>query len=455
MVLARDAVLALAPDASSASAGKKLADIRHWKSLGKHDETLWGECQGSALYQVRADLTTLNAKCSCPSRKLPCKHTLGLLLLAAASPTILPHADTPEWVTSWLAKRASGTAPAAPKGAQKPPEQVAAEQTKRAQKRLALVRDGLDRLDLWMCDLVRNGLSVLETQGARPWEVQAARMVDAQAPGVAARLRAMAQLVGSRRDWPAQLLAEMGKLALLTHAFRRIEALDPALREDVRQLLGWTLTADEVAERGEHATGEWLILGQWIEEADLRVRTQRTWLAEAHTGRPALILQFSVAGAPFPELLVPGTQFSGELVYWPSAFPLRARVVARQAAVLPLASQEPGADDIVSFLGGVADALAKQPWLDRFPCLLHGVTPIPWQGRDDHGDHGDEAAGSQVWHVCDATGHALPLTAGDHWTLLSHSGGSPVDLAGEWDGEALLPLGVMAQGVYMPLWGRD
>jgi hypothetical protein len=32
-------------------------------------------------YQVRADIVDVAYKCSCPSRKLPCKHTLALMLM--------------------------------------------------------------------------------------------------------------------------------------------------------------------------------------------------------------------------------------------------------------------------------------------------------------------------------------------------------------------------------------
>src|SRR5258706_12620952 len=100
-----DQVLALAPDSSSASAGKKLSNKQYWKNLGQNSEALWGECQGSALYQVRVDLSTLTIQCSCPSRKLPCKHGLGLLLLAVPTPAAVPTADQPEWIIAWLAKR--------------------------------------------------------------------------------------------------------------------------------------------------------------------------------------------------------------------------------------------------------------------------------------------------------------------------------------------------------------
>ncbi len=158
--LTNDQVLAMAPDSSSASAGKKLGNAKHWKSLGVSAEALWGECQSSALYQVRVELASLASQCSCPSCKLPCKHCLSLLLLAATSS--VAAAEPPEWVTSWLAKREASSArkqEKAEKTAKAATEGPSVAQFKNAEKRLATVKKGVEKLDLWLNDLVRQGLA--------------------------------------------------------------------------------------------------------------------------------------------------------------------------------------------------------------------------------------------------------------------------------------------------------
>jgi hypothetical protein len=194
-----------------------------------------------------------------------------------------------------------------------------------------------------------------------------------------------------------------------------------------------------VAVRGERVAGEWLVLGQWVDDEDPRLRTQRTWLAEAESGRLALVLQFSAMRQPFPEVIVPGTRFAAELHFWPSAYPLRARVAERRGDPALITHNLPGAETIAAYLLTVATALAHQPWLDRFPCVLRDVVPGCADGAE--------------WLVRDRDGAALPLAGGEHWRLLALSGGFPVDLSGEWDGATLLPLGVVAEGVYAPLWG--
>ncbi|MGI8910556.1 MAG: SWIM zinc finger family protein, partial [Rubrobacteraceae bacterium] len=55
--LTPEGVAALAPDAKVAAAGKKLGVPRSWQDIGRSSEALWGECKGSAVYQVRVDLS--------------------------------------------------------------------------------------------------------------------------------------------------------------------------------------------------------------------------------------------------------------------------------------------------------------------------------------------------------------------------------------------------------------
>src|SRR5438876_1189186 len=82
-----DQVLGLAPDDAAASAGRKLAAPGGWTREGYSERCVWGLVQGSGKtpYQVAIDLQGPAFKCSCPSRKIPCKHVLGLLLRWAQS----------------------------------------------------------------------------------------------------------------------------------------------------------------------------------------------------------------------------------------------------------------------------------------------------------------------------------------------------------------------------------
>jgi hypothetical protein len=436
MSLSLEQVLALAPDANAAAAGKKLGTPAPWQNLGGNDDAYWGECKGSALYQVRVARADLAAKCTCPSRKLPCKHTLGLLVLAATAPKALTATEPPEWVIEWLVKRGEGAVRRAARqerAADAEPADPAA-QERRAAKRFDRVLQGLDALDLWLNDLMRNGLASVEAQGVSFWTQQAARMVDAQAPGIAARLRRLADLPRTE-GWTERLLADLGRLALLTHAFRRLDQFDPPLREDLRQLIGWTADQDEILSSGEAVADRWAVIGQSLEEEE-RLKVQRNWLIGAATGRQALVLQFAVGAAPFATVLLPGTSFEGDLVFYPGALPLRALIRERRGSPSAL-DRFSAAASIDALLDGWSGALARLPWLDRYPAVLRSVVPV--------------LDGGSTWRLRDEAGVQLPLVHGDHWLLLALSGGHPVDIAGEWDGAAILPLGVVADGAYRVL----
>src|SRR6201987_1385396 len=95
----------LAPAGAAVSAARKLATPASWPALGCAEGALWGLAQGSGQspYQVAVDLSGPAYKCSCPSRKIPCKHVLGLLLVW--SDGVVAEAPAPEFVKEWLAAR--------------------------------------------------------------------------------------------------------------------------------------------------------------------------------------------------------------------------------------------------------------------------------------------------------------------------------------------------------------
>ena len=421
-------VLSLSPDAASVAAGKKLAKPGPWKGLGHSATSFWGECQGSALYQTQVALADLASKCSCPSRKFPCKHALGLLLLAADAPHSIPEGAEPEWVTSWLEKRGAAQQKklARADAATKPVDAV--QQAKRAEKRHETILSGLDQLDAWMNDLVRQGLSRVQSESPGVWLAQSKRLVDAQAPGLASRIRQIGARVGTGSDWASRLLDDLGQIALLTQAYRRIDQLESTLAADVRRFVGLTLDQTEVIAHGDVVEDEWHVIGEVVEDDD-RVRVQRAWLRGQKSGRTALVLQFAIGGGRFPEAIVVGTRQRARLAFWPSAAPVRALVVERSGP--PEAySGAPRGEGVPEALDGFARLLARNPWMEQSLVVLSGMTPVP----------------GEPWMVTDSGGHALPLRGASENLLLAVSGGHPITLAGEWDGYALLPMSAWVEG---------
>ena len=164
MNLSEDQILALAPDDSSRKSGKDLAAPAKWVSKGANDTALWGECQGSGSkpYQTQVDLSNLAFKCSCPSRKFPCKHGLGLLLLKARQPEGFTETNPPAWVAEWLNRRSEKEEKKAEKK-DKPVDEAA--QVKRQHARQQKVADGLEELKLFIKDIIRQGMHSLPEKG--------------------------------------------------------------------------------------------------------------------------------------------------------------------------------------------------------------------------------------------------------------------------------------------------
>ena len=119
----RARVLALAPDAPSQRAAQSLASGRSWPLTGAAEPgVLWGECRGSAAapYRTVIDLAGPAYRCSCPSRKFPCKHALALLLLWAEESVKDDAGEPPDWAASWLTGRARPDRPRAGRGTRRP-----------------------------------------------------------------------------------------------------------------------------------------------------------------------------------------------------------------------------------------------------------------------------------------------------------------------------------------------
>lgn len=112
MKFTQEQILKFAPDDASVKAGKALATPSKWVVTAAHEKALWGDCQGSGKtpYKTIIDLVNLAFKCSCPSRKFPCKHGLGLLFLYVSHSSVFsceenmaPHVE--EWINKRSAKQ--------------------------------------------------------------------------------------------------------------------------------------------------------------------------------------------------------------------------------------------------------------------------------------------------------------------------------------------------------------
>ena len=203
-------------------------------ATGCDDGAVWGECQGSGSkpYQVQVELAEPAFKCSCPSRKFPCKHGLGLMLIFASADNAIAKSRGRSGSRSGSARRAQ-KAEKKKAAAEAPPKPVdEAAQAKRREKRLARTAEGLAAVKVWIEDLVRGGIATAPTRGLRV--LRRARPPDDRRPG--ARRRPPAPAARRHRRRRRGLAAAVLRGARVAVPPRpRVRADRPAPRTDARR----------------------------------------------------------------------------------------------------------------------------------------------------------------------------------------------------------------------------
>ena len=429
-MLTPDQITALAPDAASLKAGRGLATGRKWESAGGDEEVLWGLAMGSGKepYQTRVALADFATKCSCPSRKFPCKHALGLMFLATGEPASLVQKERPPWVAEWLDARSVRQEKAAVRAeekAAKPVDEKAAE--KRRVQREGRVGEGIALLQQAILDMTREGLASSAARDASAWENLARRMIDAQAPGLAGAARHVAETVLRDAAIDEELPFELGRLYLLLHAAGNRESLDEVTRAEIDAQLG---------SRGDEAArlpveDDWFVATRRVEERD-RLITSASWLYGKKSHRWARVLRFAPVPQTVAEPWPVGSTVKAVLHFHPGLFPLRATPDADGFATLEQID-DASDDGLEALLDRFAAALAASPFVRALPFLMK-LRP---QGNV----------------LADESGRALPWQASDDLALRVEciAGGRAVRMAGEWDGRHLRVFSIADAAAWIPL----
>jgi len=426
-----DQVRALTTDSSVQRSAAGLVAPRHWTRLGRSERALFGACQGSGKepYSVAVDLSGPVFRCSCPSRKFPCKHGLALALIAATDASAIPATDEPGDVAAWLDGRgAKARAAAAQPSGDAPAVADVEAAAKRADARERKVAAGLDELDRWIGDIVRRGLAATRSEGYAFWDAEAARLVDAQAGSLARSVRNLGSVIVEGADWPDRLLRRLARLHLIASAYERIDRLPPGLAADVRSAIGWTIREDDLPV-DDAVTDRWLVVGRTVDGSD-DLSTARTWLLGEQSRRTALHLAFGARGAAPRSVGLPGMVMDATCTFYPSATPLRAAI--DDSTVVGTVSAIPGEATLDATAARFAERMACNPLLDAWPVAIAGVRV---------------AAADDGWYLVDSAGAVVPCgSAASAIQLLALSAGRPCTVFGEWSSSGLRLLSAVTDG---------
>ena len=447
MALTRDAIEAMAPDQSALSAASKLLQPTKWPSRFRQGGLVWGECQGSGAnpYRVVADINDPGSKCTCPSRKFPCKHALALMWMFVEDEAGFRAGEIPDWVTEWMGRRRKASAPAKTGEAKSldaarvtvveaPPDPEAearkkAASEKRAKDTRRSVLAATEDLEMWIEDQLRTSLTAFLADLAGRCRRIAARLVDAKAGALASRIDELSRLLilpaEERIDAAIQ---ELGKLVLLVRAWRAAPDDAELHREVIASETREDVLNDPEAPR---VVSMWEVLGERIATRRDGLVSQTTWLLNLAPGpqRFAMLLDFFPASAGRrTSAFVAGERFSAELVFYPAKSPLRAVIATRGDAEKFAAAWPQAPDD--PFIVHAEDTLTA-PWRIETPLLLPS-------GRVR----------------ADAGGRAWWRSAGGHWAPLGEAppplslGAAIEHAAGIWNGTRLSLIAAQTN------WGR-
>jgi hypothetical protein len=421
--LTEEQVMALAPDDASRKAGRELSSPSKWVTKGANEQALWGECQGSGSkpYRTQVDLAGMAFKCSCPSRKFPCKHGIGLMILYARNAADFTDTTAPDWVSEWISKRE------VVKEKKAAPNEAA--QAKRQQAREQSVEDGLSELLRWIKDIIRNGIVGIPEKDSSFFTDMAKRMIDAKAPGLAALVKSAGSLSFYREGWQNEFTDIIVRMYLLIAGYTNKPT---ALTDDLRSNIGFTQSQEELREK----TGikdTWLVLGKQT-ELEEALTIERNWLYGINTKQSALVLQFSVMSQSMVLNLAPGMLLDAELVFYPSAQPLRALIKSQSSStsVTPIVGLK-GWEQVAELETAYNSTM---PFSSPRPFLLQQITPVLYEGR---------------WWLSDSSNRMVQVKEDfrDMYKLVSISGGKPLNLAVLGNENRYEPLGILTETHYI------
>jgi hypothetical protein len=424
---------------------------------------LWGECQGSGStpYRVVVSPEDTGYKCTCPSRKFPCKHVLAVLWLRIDKPDRFATEAPPPWVEEWSARRRPGGAgprPGRPKPDDGEPKEApsldaalaaepkpapvdpkAAARAEAQRQRLKAEREsaalaGLDDLDRWILDQLSQGLAGFAQRGQAAVRTLSTRLVDAKAGGLAARLdRLTAELFRTPEDQRADLAIErLAAMTLIASAWRHRDRLPPPLQEDARRAVGWSVRREEllVDPAAPRVNAIWIVAANLSEVQPDKLRRLETWLVNATQApsndpsgqdaiRAAVLIDFvPVSGGAFGFPFEAGECIEGEVVFYPSAAPLRGLLATRKPAEATPWPRSPRG--LEAALAEFARRLGVLPWLDNWPLMVDGVAI--------------RTAGKGALVVADDAGRTLPVASGQVEALTPMLGLDGLSLVCLWDG---------------------
>ena len=324
MQLTEEQVNQIAPDSPSIKAANKVFNKTNW-DVKKSEQAVWASIKGSGKkpYLAQIDIVDLAFKCSCPSRKFPCKHGLAIgYYIASNGLDSINKAEEPVWVTEWITKRRNKktTSKSAKPKKIASPEQKKKKSTQKWEKAVK----SIEFLEFWLNDAVKLGIIELSTKNHSYWENLKRRMVDAQLPGINTFFNIL-QSLDNQDGWEETVLDILSQMHLLVTSIKNHKNLSPDVKQELELLLGWNINKNELLEdKNTHIVDDvWLVLNIEQSVTD-NLESRKIYLYGVQTNQWAYILEFAFGNSFFKDSYILGGKFQAKLAIYPGVLKNRA-----------------------------------------------------------------------------------------------------------------------------------
>ena len=313
----------LAPDAPSIKAGQKIFTKTAWM-VERSERAIWTQIQGSGKNPYYTQIDNINTafKCSCPSRKFPCKHGLALgYYLASTKFETITLKDEPEWVKEWIDKRSSKEADKTPA---KPKSQESIEKTVNRKWENA-IKD-IEYLEMWLEDTINQGLLDFPDKDYYHFSKIKKSFVDKKLSGINRFFSMLETIDYEEETWKEEVLTILSSLHLLVKCIKNHNNLEKKFKQELSFLLGWSVPQKELlaSKTATQVDDVWFIVGvqKWEEE---KMTARKVHLYGITSNKTAYILEFSFGGS-FTTFYTIGSPIEAKLLFFEGVLEQRAIV---------------------------------------------------------------------------------------------------------------------------------
>ncbi len=403
-----------------------------WQNTGKHTTLVWGDfCGQKVSYRTSIDLDAKTYACTCKSARYPCNHGVGLWLLQHRATELFSDTALPEWLNVAKSHPAFSTVQFF---RQTPSSPI---QWKRnAAQRLHYIRIGMADLEAWLLDIIDNGLANAPDKPKGYWMSMSRRLNDSYCPAIAVKIEQLPKTIANQKNWADIVLAELGKLYLLSQSFKHFETLTPETQFDLFTTVGWH-NSRLAEETDEAVVDTWVVLDRQL--STIRKRQMVTVVLWGQTTQRFAMLTGIAHSRQKPDMhLMPGVTVTGSLRYYPSELQLQAYPEQLSFETKAHSVAHPLPTDLQAVTTAFQTSILTHPWIAQLPTLLSKVAVNVHQGQI---------------YLQDSQRQALPvnMTSKANWYLQVYSQQAPISVFGYWNGTTFDAVTLNVAGNWIPL----